>query len=62
MKNLAISKIRSKKAFIGIVGLGYVGLRLTLRFAEAGFHVRGFDVDKIKVDILNHAESYVKQA
>jgi UDP-N-acetyl-D-glucosamine dehydrogenase len=51
-----------KKAIIGIVGLGYVGLPLLLRFAEQGFKVIGFDIDKSKIDKLNKGESYIKYA
>jgi UDP-N-acetyl-D-glucosamine dehydrogenase len=60
MKEQLIKKIKSKKAVIGIVGLGYVGLPLMLRFAEAGFLVLGFDIDKAKVEMLNRGESYIK--
>ncbi len=44
----------------GIVGLGYVGLPLALRFIEAGFHVLGFDVDQKKVDFINDGKTYIK--
>ena len=47
-----IDKIRSQKAVIGIIGLGYVGLPLVIRFAEEGFKVLGFDVDIKKVKSL----------
>ncbi len=60
MKNTLIEKIKFKEAVIGIVGLGYVGLPLLLRFAESGFRVLGFDIDKAKVDMLNRSESYIK--
>jgi len=45
---------------IGIVGLGYVGLPLALRFAEAGFKVLGFDIDPAKVSQINAGKSYIK--
>lgn len=45
---------------IAIIGLGYVGLPLGLRFAEAGVEVLGLDVDAIKVDRLNSGRSYIK--
>jgi UDP-N-acetyl-D-glucosamine dehydrogenase len=45
---------------VGIIGLGYVGLPLGLRFAEAGQHVTGFDVDTTKVEKLNRGESYIQ--
>jgi len=43
-------KIASREAVIGIIGLGYVGLPLTVAFAEAGFRVIGIDVDGRKVE------------
>jgi UDP-N-acetyl-D-glucosamine dehydrogenase len=45
---------------IGIIGCGYVGLPLALRFSDVGHHVTGFDVDKSKVDKLNAGESYIQ--
>ena len=45
---------------IGIIGLGYVGLPLSIVFANAGIEVLGFDVDSNKVDRLNKGESYIK--
>ena len=45
-------KIESRTARIGIIGLGYVGLPLTLLFSEERFAVTGFDVDKKKVGTL----------
>jgi UDP-N-acetyl-D-glucosamine dehydrogenase len=43
-----------------IVGLGYVGLPLSLQFAKSGAAVFGFDVDQAKVDALNNGKSYIK--
>ncbi len=45
---------------VGIIGCGYVGLPLGLRFAEAGHRVTGFDVDTTKVEKLNRGESYIQ--
>lgn len=45
---------------IGIIGCGYVGLPLALRFAEIGHRVTGFDLDPIKVEKLNAGESYIR--
>jgi UDP-N-acetyl-D-glucosamine dehydrogenase len=45
---------------IAIVGLGYVGLPLSLQFAKSGASVLGFDVDQAKADTLNRGESYIK--
>lgn len=55
-----IEKINNKEAIIGIVGLGYVGLPLMLRFAEMGYRVIGIDVDKKKNELLNQGKSYIK--
>jgi UDP-N-acetyl-D-glucosamine dehydrogenase len=45
---------------IAVVGLGYVGLPLSLQFARVGIEVLGLDVDKNKVDALNAGRSYIK--
>ena len=45
---------------IAIVGLGYVGLPLSLQFARSGTVVLGFDVDQAKADALNNGQSYIK--
>jgi len=45
---------------IAVVGLGYVGLPLSLQFARVGIEVVGLDVDKNKVDALNAGRSYIK--
>ena len=45
---------------IAIVGLGYVGLPLSLQFARSGVPVLGFDIDPNKVDALNEGRSYIK--
>lgn len=54
-----ILKIKERKIEVGIIGLGYVGLPLVIRFCEAGFKVRGFDVDPEKVEKLNSGHSYI---
>jgi len=51
--------ITERRALVGIVGLGYVGLPLALTFAERGFHVLGFDLDPAKVESLGRGESYL---
>jgi UDP-N-acetyl-D-glucosamine dehydrogenase len=55
-----IQKILSKEALVGIIGMGYVGLPLVLRFCEEDFHILGFDVDSKKVAKLRKGESYLK--
>jgi UDP-N-acetyl-D-glucosamine dehydrogenase len=53
-------KLSNKTALIGIVGLGYVGLPLLLRYVEAGYRVLGFDIDSDKVEKLHRGETYIK--
>lgn len=50
--------LQNKTAKIGVVGLGYVGLPLLLRYAEAGYPVLGLDIDPRKVASLEAGESY----
>jgi UDP-N-acetyl-D-glucosamine dehydrogenase len=52
-------RIRAKTARVGIIGLGYVGLPLARAFTQAGFRVRGFDIDSAKVTRLERGESYI---
>lgn len=54
-----IARLNDKSARIGILGLGYVGLPLVLRFSEVGYPVVGFDIDKGKVDALLEKRSYI---
>jgi UDP-N-acetyl-D-glucosamine dehydrogenase len=60
MKERLITKLKDKTAVIAIVGMGYVGLPLMLRFREVGYHVIGIDIDSKKVDSLNRGESYIE--
>src|SRR6267143_478343 len=53
------AKFLGRTANVGIIGLGYVGLPLSLLFAVAGFPVTGFDVDAQKVEKLSRGESYI---
>jgi len=52
-------KIRSRRARVGIVGLGYVGLPLAVEFARAGFSVTGIDISEQKARRVNAGDSYV---
>ena len=52
-------KIRSRKAKVGIVGLGYVGLPLAAEFARQGFRVTGIDLETRKIDQINCGKSYI---
>ena len=57
---MLIRKIKEKKAQIGVIGLGYVGLPLLIEFGKAGFPITGLDIDKNKVDQLLQGKSYIR--
>ncbi|MBE9604357.1 nucleotide sugar dehydrogenase [Acetobacteraceae bacterium H6797] len=59
MRDHVITLIQSRRARIGVIGLGYAGLPLALRFAEEGFSVSGFDIDRVKVTAINAGRSPV---
>lgn len=52
-------KIWNKRALVGVVGLGYVGLPLAVEKAKAGYHVIGFDLLEWKIDKVNKGENYI---
>jgi len=54
-----LDRIATKRARIGVIGLGYVGLPLAVEFARQGFDVSGFDVDGSKVSQINAGQSYI---
>jgi UDP-N-acetyl-D-glucosamine dehydrogenase len=56
-----IDRFRAREAKIGVIGLGYVGLPLSLAAAEKGFRVLGFDIDPSKVELLNAGQSYIRR-
>jgi len=60
MAKKLIDLFETKTARIGIVGLGYVGLPLALRFVEVGFTVIGLDIDQGKIESLGHGKSFIK--
>ncbi len=53
-------RLQSKEARLGVIGLGYVGLPLSMEFARAGFHVTGIDTDAEKVRLLGEGKSYIQ--
>ena len=55
-----ISKFERKDSKVGIVGLGYVGLPLAIRFAACGYRIVGFDVDESKIQTLAQGKSYIE--
>jgi UDP-N-acetyl-D-glucosamine dehydrogenase len=59
IKDQLVSLITSKRAQVGVVGLGYVGLPLLVEFARTGFQVVGFEVDETKAAQINAGVSYI---
>ena len=59
-KSLLLNKIRDRKAVVGVVGLGYVGLPLAMEFAKAGFKVIGYDVSERTVNLLRGGQSHIQ--
>src|SRR3981081_4876453 len=53
------SRIEARKARVGIIGLGYVGLPLALLYSEKKFPVTGFDIDQRKIDTLASGGTYI---
>jgi len=49
-------KIRDKSAVVAIIGMGYVGRPLALRFSETGLRVIGVDIDPVKIEKCNRGE------
>jgi UDP-N-acetyl-D-glucosamine dehydrogenase len=58
-KERFLSRVAARSAVVGVCGLGYVGLPLSLRFSQAGFRVLGFDIDAEKIAALNSGRSYI---
>ena len=59
IKNELINLIKDKRARVGVVGLGYVGLPLLTEFARKGFSATGFEVNEAKVETINSGVSYI---
>ena len=59
LKSELLRKFKERRATIGVVGMGYVGLPLAVEFAEAGCAVIGLDVDLSKVQRINAGASYI---
>jgi len=59
-KDALLKKLNDKTAVIGIVGLGYVGLPLSLRYSEIGYRVVGFDIDQSKIEVLKRGQTYIE--
>src|SRR5947209_6537969 len=59
IKNQTIKLITEKRARVGVIGLGYVGLPLVVEFANSGFSGIGFEVDENKAAQINAGSSYI---
>jgi len=57
--NELVAKLQSKSAVLGVIGLGYVGLPLSVEKAKAGFKVVGFDIQQARVDQVNLGINYI---
>ena len=54
-----LANLKARRARIGVVGLGYVGIPLALTAAKAGFKVLGFDINEPRVDQINRGENVI---
>ena len=55
-----LERFKSNQGHVAIIGLGYVGLPLSIAFVEAGYQVSGFDIDPEKVTLLNNGDTYIR--
>jgi UDP-N-acetyl-D-glucosamine dehydrogenase len=60
MNSVLREKFKNKKGLVGIIGLGYVGLPLSLTFVESNVGVIGFDIDKRVISNIKNSKSYIK--
>jgi len=60
MRDVLLQKIQDRKATVGIIGLGYVGLPLAVEFAKGGFKVIGYDVSERVVRGLMEGRSHIQ--
>ncbi|HEY5720289.1 MAG TPA: nucleotide sugar dehydrogenase [Gammaproteobacteria bacterium] len=60
MQQPLIAKLNDRTAVIGILGLGYVGLPLALRFAQVGYKVLGLDIDPLKEQRIRAGRTYIE--
>lgn len=59
MSEKILNKLNERRAVVGVIGLGYVGLPLAVEFASTGLQAIGFDLDESRVDSINSGRSYI---
>jgi len=59
MSKELLNKLNERRATVGVIGLGYVGLPLAVEFARSGLTVTGFDLDQPRVNTINGGKSYI---
>src|SRR5919205_2927808 len=59
MSQELLKKIKERRATVGVIGLGYVGLPLAVEFARSGHKAIGFDVDEARVATVNAGHSHI---
>jgi UDP-N-acetyl-D-glucosamine dehydrogenase len=59
MRAELLSKIIERRAVVGVIGLGYVGLPLAVEFGRGGLSVIGFDLDDSRINLINSGKSYI---
>jgi len=60
IKNILMEKLQNKNANVAVIGLGYVGLPLAIRYADVGYKVLGIDIDSEKLVKLNSGQTYIE--
>lgn len=60
MSEVLKEKIKQKKAKIGVIGLGYVGLPLAVEYARKGYYVHGIDLDTNKIKLIQQKKNYIR--
>ena len=59
MKAELLQKIKNKEVNVAVIGLGYVGLPLSVEKAKAGFRTVGFDIQPERVEMVNAGKNYI---
>ena len=59
MSDELLKKISERRATVGVIGLGYVGLPLAVEFGRGGLRAIGFDVDAARVANVNAGGSHI---